>query len=125
MTEVKTKSETNSSRATQKAQEDVKNVTTGFAPEAAVPIPIADSVQFSAEAMKHWLETGQDMARFYNARLAKDFRYLGELGTCRSPMQVANLWCRMTSETAHDYADQLDRLMTISMNGAATPPERA
>ena len=69
--------------------------------------------------MKHWLKAGQDMARFYNARLAKDFGYMTELGLCRSPMQVATLWCRAASETAHDYADQFERVMAINLNGQA------
>lgn len=96
-----------------KSQQDAK----------AVPIPIAESMQYGADAMKHWLETSQNMARFYNDRLAKDFQYLGEFGTCRSPAQLTALWCRIASETAHDYADQLDRVMAINLNGAATSAE--
>ena len=88
-----------------------------------MPIPIADGVRFGADAMKHWLETGQDMARFYNSRLSKDFAYMTKLGTCRSPAQAAELWWRAASEAAHDYADQFDRVMAINLNGAATADE--
>ena len=86
--------------------------------EGDMPIPIAEGIRFGADAMQHWLQTGQDMARFYNERLAKDLSYLTEAATCRSPVQLASLWGRAASETAHDYAEQLDRVMAINLNGS-------
>jgi len=83
--------------------------------------PVAESFRYGADAIQHWLETSRDMARFMNARLAKDFSHLSEFGTCRSPRQLASLWCRVASETAHDYANQLDRVMEINLNGEPVP----
>ena len=119
MADVKTRPE--HSRTYEKLLEDVGHVTTGIAPGAAVPIPIADTVQFSMEAMKHWLETAQEMAFFYNNRLTKDFGYLAQLGTCHSAPQLADLWCRMASETVHDYADQFEKVMAINIKAGVMP----
>jgi len=95
-----------------------KKASVGFDPAAAMPLPFADGMRYGTEAMKHWFETGQDMARFYNTRLIKDFSYLSEFGTCRTPAQGAEVWLRAASEAARDYADQLDRVMKIAMNGS-------
>jgi len=93
--------------------------------DSDMPAPVAESFRYGADAIQHWLQTSQDMARFMNARLAKDFSYLTEFGTCRSPHQVASLWCRVASETAHDYANQLDRVMSINLNGEPVPQRDA
>ena len=96
----KAEAERNTNR--EEARKVAEHIEQDFPHEGSMPIPIADSVQFGADAMQHWLQTGQDMARFYNARLAKDFSYLTAVGTCRSPMQLASLWSRAASEAAHD-----------------------
>ncbi|MEL6663683.1 MAG: hypothetical protein AAFR33_11850 [Pseudomonadota bacterium] len=96
-----------------------KRIENGFPPEGSAPAPLVNTMTFGADAMKHWLETSQDLARFYNARLAKDFSYMTELATCRSPGDLTALWCRAASEAAHDYANELDRLMAINTASSA------
>ena len=87
--------------ASPRTSRTTKMASVGFDPAAAMPLPF-----------------GQDMARFYNTRLIKDFSYLSEFGACRTPAQGAEVWLRAASEAAHDYADQLDRVMKIAMNGS-------
>ena len=62
---------------------------------------------------KRMLAASRDTLRFYNARIAKDVGYAADLLACRTPSQITDFWCRVASETAHDYADQFER--TLSM----------
>lgn len=114
------KTQSGSNGASQRTSGRAEGVSVGFPPEASTFAPLANGMHLGADSMKHWFTAAQDMARFYNERLAKDFGYMTELGTCRSPAQFAALWCRAASETAHDYAEQLDRVMAINLNGAHT-----
>lgn len=101
----------------QEARKAAEKIERSFPPESSAPVPIAETMRFGTDAIKHFLKTGQDMARFYNGRLAKDIGYMSQFATCRSPSDVANLWAQIASETAHDYADQVDRVMQINLNG--------
>jgi len=118
MAQSKTGTAGNGSAAKSRASGD--SGTTGFPSHMAALFPVADGMRMGADGMKHWFTAAQDMARFYNERLAKDFGYMTELGTCRSPAQFAALWSKAASETAHDYAEQLDRVLAINLNGADT-----
>lgn len=115
-----TKTQSGQNGSSRKSSRNTDGVSVGFPPEASAPFPFADGMRMGADSMKHWFSATQDMARFCNERLVKDFGYMTELGTCRSPAQFTALWCRAASETAHDYADQLDRLMAINLNGSDT-----
>jgi len=122
----RTRTQAETSGASEKARRS-RETTQETAPEDMMLMPgpgamseaMMDTMRMGSSAMKHWMETSQDLARFCNARLAKDFAYMTEFGTCRSPAQVAAVWCRAASETAHDYANQLDRVMAINLDGAA------
>lgn len=114
MTETKPGRDHASLRA--QARQAADEIERSFPPEGSAPAPMVASLHLGADAMKHWLETGQDLARFYNDRLARDFTYMTELSACRTPADLTALWCRAASETIHDYADQIDRVMAISLN---------
>ncbi len=118
MATTKAQAERNANR--EAARKVAEHIEQDFPPESAMPIPLAESVQFGADVMQHWMQAGQDMVRFYNTRMAKDFSYLTEAATCRSPMQLASLWSRAASEAAHDYAEQLSRVMAINLNGSGS-----
>jgi hypothetical protein len=118
MAQSKTRTEGNGRAAGSRRASD--DVTPGFPPDMATFFPAADGMRMGADSIKHWFTAAQDMARFYNERIAKDFGYMTELGTCRSPAQFTAVWCRAASETAHDYAEQLDRVLAINLNGADT-----
>jgi hypothetical protein len=90
----------------------------GFVPNSAIPIPVADTMQFGADSMKHFVEASQDLAQFYNKRFRKDISFMSELGSCNTPAQGAAVWFRAASEAAHDYVDQFDRVMEITLNGS-------
>ena len=91
----KTRAQAEQTAASPKASRATKKLPTGFAPNGAIPIPFSDTMQLGTDAWRNMFETGQDMARFYNTRLLKDFSYLSELGACRSPSQGAAVWARM------------------------------
>lgn len=117
MTQRKAQSErTKLRQETKQATAQTKN---GHLPEYAARLPFAASMHLGTDTMKHWMEASQDMARFYNGRLSKDFGYITDFASCRSPSDVTALWWRIASEAAHDYADQLDRIIAINLNGAA------
>ncbi len=82
-----------------------------------LPTALVEPMRAGATAIHAFVATSQDLARFYNERLRKDFAYLSAFGSCRSPADMAVLWWRMASETAHDYADQVDRVMALSLDG--------
>ena len=115
-----TKSQTEKAASSPKASQSSSKGATGFIPNSAIPIPVADTMQFSADTMKHLMESSQDMARFYNNLLRKDISFMSELGSCKSPVQGAAVWFRAASEAAHDYADQFDRVVAITLNGSAS-----
>lgn len=110
---------TQTEQARTQARQAADRIERCLPPEASAPFPVASSMQFSADAMKHWLATSEDMARFYNGRLAKDFSYMTEFASCRSPGDVAALWWRAASDAAHDYANQLGRVMAINLDADA------
>lgn len=120
-----TQTQTERTRTRGQARQAADRIERSFPPEASAPLPFANSMQFSADAMKHWLATGQDMARFYNGRLAKDFCYMTELATCRTPGDIAALWWRAASDAAHDYADQLDRVVAINLDAGQEESQAA
>lgn len=91
----------------------------GAAMPADLPTALVEQMRAGAAAMHTFVATSQDMARFYNERLRKDFAYMSAFGSCRSPADMAELWWRMASEAAHDYADQVDRVIALSLDGAA------
>lgn len=88
-------------------------------PKGMTPEALAKSMQMGTNAMSHWIETGQDLAIFYRERLAKDVSFMNDFATCRTPTDVARVWCRAASEAVHDYADQFDRVMAINMDDTA------
>ena len=114
------KTQGGSNGAAKRSYGGAEGVSVGFPPDASTLIPFAYGMRMGADSMKHWFTAAQDMARFCNERLAKDFSYMTALGTCRSPAQFTAAWCRAASETAHDYAEQLDRVLAINLNGADT-----
>ena len=115
-----TKSTTQKAAASQKSSSQVGTNGTGFIPNSAIPIPVTDTMQFGAVSMKHFMEASQDMAKFYNRRLRKDSSFMSELGTCKSPQQGAAVWFRAASEAAHEYVDQLDRFVAITLDSSSS-----
>lgn len=114
-----TKSRTSKATASPKPSPQVGTNGTGFIPNSAIPIPVADTMQFGADSMKHFMEASQDMAIFYNRRLRKDISFMSELGACKSPQQGAAVWLRAASEAAHDYVDQFDRFVVITLDSSS------
>lgn len=112
------KAETERAKVRKAARAAAEQIERSVPPEASAPLPLAAGMHFGAEAMRHWMETGQDMARFYNGRLAKDVGFMTEFARCRSSADVAHLWYRAASEAAHDYADQVERVLSLNLNGA-------
>ena len=45
---------------------------------------------------------------------------MSELGTCKSPQQGAAVWFRAASEAAHDYVDQFDRFVAITLDSSSS-----
>jgi len=101
------------------ANEAADRLAAAFPPEGTAPFPMAAGMHAGSDAMKHWMETSANMAQFYTSRMGKQLTHMTELATCRSPAQFAAVCARVASETAHDYADQVDRVMAINLNGYA------
>jgi len=99
------------------ANEAADRLAAAFPPENSAPFPVVAGMHAGTDAMKHWMETSADMAQFYTSRWGKQLAHLTELATCRSPAQFAAVCARVTSETVHDYADQVDRVLAINLNG--------
>lgn len=114
------RAQTAQSKAREEARKVADRIETEFPPETAFPMPFADTMGLGANAMQHWMETSQEMAKFYQARLAKDIRYMTALGTCRTPADLAAVCTKAASEAAHDYAEQLEKVVAINLNGNAT-----
>lgn len=78
-----------------------------------------NALRVGANAMEHWVATGQELARFYSDRMKKDFSAMGSFSSCRTPAQFAEAWWSIASDTAHDYVDEFDKLAAINLNGTA------
>lgn len=81
----------------------------GFASNAALTAA-------PAQMMSRLMVTGQEMSRFATARLRKDVGVMSALATCRSPQEFSETWVNHVSEAVHDYADEFDRVMSISLD---------
>ena len=112
------KAQTARAKVRQEARAAADQIERSFLPEGSAPLPLAIGMHVGGDALKHWMKTGQDMTRFYNGRMAKDVGFMTEFALCRSPADVANIWYRAASETAHDYANQFDRILALNLNGS-------
>ena len=111
------RSNTERNKLKQEANQAAERFAAAFLPENAVPYPLAETLSSGTDAMRQVMETGADLARFYTTRLGKQVGYMAELATCRSPLQFTVICARAASEAAHDYTDELDRVMAINLNG--------
>ncbi len=115
-----TKSTTQKAAASQNSSSQVGTNGTGFIPNSAIPIPVTDTMSFGAVRMTPFMADSQDMAKFYNRRLRKDISFMRQIGTCKSPQQGAGVWFRAASEAAHDYVDQFDRCVAITLDSSSS-----
>ncbi len=68
----------------------------------------------AANAMKHYVESNQELIRFYSTRLKKNLATANSLAQCRSVDRASQVWTAAATDTAHDYADEFGRLLTIN-----------
>jgi hypothetical protein len=71
-----------------------------------------------AASMGHWVAANQEVTRFYSNRLKKDLAAMSRFAECKTPSEFAGLWVSTARDAAHDYVDELDRLVAINFNGA-------
>ncbi len=69
----------------------------------------------SARAMQHWVASSQELARFYSARMKKDLSLMNALASCKTPQDFSEVWYNAASSAVHDYADEFDRILEISL----------
>lgn len=88
---------------------------------AAAPY-FAGAMTTGADMMRAWFAASQDMGRFYNERLRKDAAQMQAYAKCRTPEELAAVTRQAMSEAAHDYADQFDRVLRLSLK--VLPPSK-
>lgn len=106
-------------RLSQDARKTTASVDNELSPESPIGLPYFTTMSSAFEAWRHWVKTGSEMSQFYNRRLAKDYSYFTQLAQCRTPADYLAVWSGMTSEAAHDYADEVDRVLAINIEGVA------
>lgn len=82
------------------------------AEQAMVPM------QFGADAWARWFEATQEVTRFCARRLSKDMEVMNAFAACRTPQQFNSVWMRATRETLNDYAEEMNRVLTLSARDA-------
>ncbi len=67
-----------------------------------------------AGGFRHYMQTNEELARFYSNRFRKNIETMRRLSTCRDAQSFSDAWSHAASETAHDYADEFDKLLAIN-----------